>query len=138
MVYKTFIDSGIILDLFLAREPHLRYAQELLSLYNVPDFQLYTSAIIVNNAYYFIKKDRGGENAKAAISLIAELLQILPVDANSIKFAVDSKFKDFEDAIQYHTASENQCNYIITRNIKDYKYSNIPVLSAEQFLETLS
>ena len=72
MAYKIFIDSDVILDLFLAREPHLKYAQELLSLYDVGDFQLYTSAIIVNNAYYFIKKDRGNENARSAISLITE------------------------------------------------------------------
>jgi predicted nucleic acid-binding protein len=137
MAYKIFIDSDVILDLFLAREPHLKYAQELLSLYDVGDFQLYTSAIIVNNAYYFIKKDRGNENARSAISLITELLQILPVDADGVRFAIDSKFKDFEDALQYYTALKHRCNYIITRNIKDYKSSGIPVLTAEQFLKTL-
>ena len=137
MAYKIFIDSDVILDLFLAREPHLKYAQELLSLYDVGDFQLYTSAIIVNNAYYFIKKDRGNENARSAISLITELLQILPVDADGVRFAIDSKFKDFEDALQYYTALKHRCNYIITRNIKDYKSSGIPVLTAEQLLKTL-
>ena len=137
MAYKIFIDSDVILDLFLAREPHLKYAQELLSLYDVGDFQLYTSAIIVNNAYYFIKKDRGNENARSAISLITELLQILPVDADGVRFAIDSKFKDFEDALQYYTALKHRCNYIITRNIKDYKSSGIPVLTAEQFLKRL-
>ena len=47
------------------------------------------------------------------------------------------KFNDFEDNIQIHAAQKNSCDYIITRNIKDYKHSAIPVLTAEQFLETL-
>ena len=64
-------------------------------------------------------------------------MQILPVDADGVRFAIDSKFKDFEDALQYYTALKHRCNYIITRNIKDYKSSGIPVLTAEQFLKTL-
>jgi predicted nucleic acid-binding protein len=46
----------------------------------------------------------------------------------------DLNFNDFEDGIQYYTALESQANLIITRNLKDFKHSNIPVMSPKEFL----
>ena len=47
----------------------------------------------------------------------------------------DESFKDFEDGLQYYTAVENQSNIIITRNLKDFKSSRIPVMTASQYLK---
>ena len=49
--------------------------------------------------------------------------------------ALNSNFKDFEDAIQYHTALENELDLIITRNKKDFKTSALPVLTAKEYLK---
>jgi predicted nucleic acid-binding protein len=49
----------------------------------------------------------------------------------------DDTFIDFEDAIQYFTAIENEQDLIITRNLKDFKSSKLPILTAKQFLETM-
>jgi hypothetical protein len=48
----------------------------------------------------------------------------------------DDEFRDFEDAIQYFSAIENEIEIIITRNLNDYTKSKIPVMTAEQFLRT--
>jgi predicted nucleic acid-binding protein len=63
--------------------------------------------------------------------------KVLPVDENIVKLALDSEFNDFEDALQYFTAIDFDCEKIITRNLKHYRKSAIPVLTAEQFLEIL-
>jgi predicted nucleic acid-binding protein len=52
-----------------------------------------------------------------------------------INLSLESDFKDFEDAIQYHTAIENEVNIIITRNLKDFKTAKIPVLTAKDYIE---
>ena len=63
---------------------------------------------------------------------------MLPLDDKIIGLALnDSDFEDFEDGLQYFTAIENGQDCIITRNLKDYKKSRIPVMNAEQYLKTL-
>lgn len=66
-----------------------------------------------------------------------DIFDILSLEADNIQHALQSTFTDFEDAVQYDIAKNNDCDTIITRNIKDYKHSAIPVLTAEQFLRTV-
>jgi predicted nucleic acid-binding protein len=137
MAYNLFIDSDILLDLFLERSPYSSYTQKLLTLAGENHIKLFTSSVIINNLFYFIKRDRNKEIAKQSLNLLIEICKILPVDEDVIKFALDSEFNDFEDALQYFTAIKFNCDQILTRNLKDYKKSTIPVLTAEQFLRTL-
>ncbi len=63
------------------------------------------------------------------------LIEVLPMDDKIITLSLESDFKDFEDAIQYYTAVENQIDIIITRNLKDFKTSKIPVLTVKNYIE---
>ena len=57
------------------------------------------------------------------------------MDDKIIDLSLNSDFKDFEDAIQYYTAIENKLSIILTRNLKDFKLSKLPVMSAKEYLE---
>ena len=73
----------------------------------------------------------------SSLQELSELVDILKVDSNTIKSALISDFKDFEDSIQYFAAQEHKkIDSIITRNIKDYKDSSLPVMTPEMFLVT--
>ncbi len=61
----------------------------------------------------------------------------MPFESSAVELAIDSRFLDLEDAFQYFIAKKNDCDIILTRNIKDYKQATIPVLTADQFLRTL-
>ncbi len=61
-------------------------------------------------------------------------MKVLPVNDKIIELALSSNFKDFEDAIQYFTAIENGCNILRTRNLKDYKASQISTMTAESYV----
>ena len=63
------------------------------------------------------------------------MVTILPVDDKVIELALNSDFRDFEDAIQYYCAIENGINILVTRNLKDFKHARIPVLTAEEFVK---
>jgi predicted nucleic acid-binding protein len=76
----------------------------------------------------------GKNKATKNIQKLNALLSILAVDEKIIELALSSNFRDFEDAIQYYVAIENNIEYLITRNVKDYKLAQISILTAEEFL----
>lgn len=63
------------------------------------------------------------------------LVNVAPLDDKVLELASVSDFKDFEDAIQYHTALENGMDIIITRNKKDFKNSKLPIMTAKEYLK---
>jgi predicted nucleic acid-binding protein len=63
--------------------------------------------------------------------------EICSLDEVIIEKGLNSKFKDFEDALQYFSALKNGCNIIITRNVKDFKESEIPVMTPAEYLTTI-
>ena len=139
MAFKSlFVDSDVILDLFLERQPFYKFSQTLLNSLNQENYQLYTSALIIANVHYFLSKSLSDKSmAKQKIKLLTHFINILSVGIEDIQAAINSTGNDFEDSIQIHIAQKHNCNAIITRNVKDYKHSTIPVLTAEQFLQTL-
>jgi len=138
MAYKhLFVDSDVLLDLALLREPFYPYIQLLLHEGEKQNVKLSTSGLIIANMNYILSKQLGAVTAREALKALRALVNVLSLDGEIIDLALTSNFTDFEDAIQYYIARKNNCDAIITRNIKDYKNSTIPVLTAEQFLNTL-
>jgi predicted nucleic acid-binding protein len=84
---------------------------------------------------YILSKHKSAVEARKILSRFKVLVTILPVDDKIIELALNSDFKDFEDAIQYYCAIENGINILITRNLKDFKPVRIPVLTAEEFVK---
>ena len=138
MAYKSlFLDSDVILDMLLSREPFSAYTQLLLAESINKNYKLNTSPLIIANINYILSKKMSSSAARENIKTIVNLIYVLSFDGDIIELALNSTFTDFEDSIQYYIAERYKCDVIITRNIKDYKQSLIPVLTPEQFLRTL-
>ena len=138
MAYRNiFIDSDILLDVFLNRFPHYESSADVLMLSENSYYTCCTSVHALLNVHYIAKKSFGEKKARAAIKSLTEKLLIVTEDINIVENAIESDISDFEDAVQYYAAISAKADVIITRNIKDYKQSSIPVLTAEQFLRTL-
>ena len=75
-------------------------------------------------------------NVRKILRKFKVLIEILSVDDKIIELALESDFKDFEDAIQYYTAIENNISIIVTRNLKDFKPAKITVLTAKQYVKS--
>jgi predicted nucleic acid-binding protein len=132
-----FLDSDVILDYLLRREPFNVPAREIFGIAFNEEIQIYFSSLAVANIHYLLRKHYGNEGALDKISELASFCKILPVSEKEIFAAMKSGFSDFEDAIQYFTAVQNpDIKGIITRNLSDYKKSKIPVFSPEIFLST--
>ena len=130
---KAYIDSDIILDVFLARERFVNESSQILSLCENRHIIGCSTALAVANIYYIMNRfDKS--KSKKAIKYLRDILKILPVTDNELARSLDSKFTDFEDGIQNFTAENAECDIIITRNVKDYKTSKLEVKTAAEFL----
>ena len=138
MTYKNlFIDSDILLDLLLKRNPFYYYIRALLTISEKQNLQLNTSALAIANINYIVTKQTGAAEARKKIKELTRIIKVLPFESSIIELAIDSKFSDLEDGFQHFIAKRFNCDIILTRNIKDYRQSEIPVLTTEEFLKQI-
>jgi len=132
---KLLVDTNIVIDLLANRSAFVSEAQALFTLADQKKVKLYVSSLTFANTYYILSQKMKLENVRKTLRTFKVLLEVLPMDDKIIDLALDSDFKDFEDAIQYNTAIENGINIIITRNLKDFKTAKTPVLTAKDFIK---
>jgi predicted nucleic acid-binding protein len=133
MSVHLFIDTNIIIDFLSDRKPFSTTATALFERAARKTVRLYIAAITYNNTYYILRKHLPHKTCISTLKNLTQLAEIVDTDAQIIHAALDSRFGDFEDAIQYYTAySMGTMAAIITRNPKDFKSSEIPVWSPEQ------
>ena len=133
MSIKIYIDTNIYLNSILNRDKGI--SKEVLSFLAGVDVELYLNDISIVNIHYIIRKSLDREDVIDELRTIQKENNLVSVDEEIIESALDSKFKDFEDAIQYFCAKKIDAELIITDNIKDFKLSNIRVISAKDFFE---
>lgn len=135
MKQKIFLDTDVILDFALAREPFFQNAQHLFTLIESNILQGFTSSLIIANCYYILQKFYSHKEAIQIIQNLIQLLNILPVHKTDLQNSIKSNFKDFEDGIQASVAKENQIKILLTRNLKDYSKATLTILSPDEFLK---
>jgi hypothetical protein len=130
-----FIDTDIVLDHLADRMPFAEYAHRLFGLGEVGAVNLVVSSLTLANLFYILRKACGRENTLVLLAKLRKLVEIAPVGGNEIDSALGSRFVDFEDALQHFAAlGRGGVAAILTRNGADYAPSEIPVMSAEEFL----
>ena len=132
---KILVDTNVVLDLLGNRKEFLQEAKELFTLGDKGIVKLCVSSLSIATTYYILSQHLKIDEARKLIRRFKVLVEVLGVDDKIIELSLDSRFKDFEDAIQYYCGLENNVDLIITRNQKDFKHSNIPVLSAKEYIE---
>lgn len=135
---NILIDTDVILDFFLDREPFSENAAQVLSLCEKKEITGFVTPVIVSNAYYLLSQKGKQEKVIEKLKILLTIIEILIIDKNSIIVALNCNFKDFEDALQNYSAELNgKIDIIITRNVKDYKKSKLPIMSPEDFLKSI-
>jgi len=135
---NIFIDTNVIIDFLADRSPFSDYAAILLQLAKENKIKIHVSAISFNNTYYILRKVTSHKRALSLIGEIEEYMGIQETNRIIIRKAIKSNFSDFEDAIQYFSAVEaGNIDVITTRDLKDFKKSELPVLSPETTVKVL-
>ena len=136
---KVLLDTDVILDFFFDRKPYSEHSSTILSLCELNKIKGYITPVILSNIYYLLRQTASHDKVIKKLSQLLHITEILEINRNSILLAFNSKFKDFEDALQNYSAEINgNISIIITRNLKDYKNSSLSVMNPENFLKTIS
>ncbi len=133
---KLLIDTNVVLDVLLRREPFFRTAAEVLNLTQLDEVREYVSASTITDIYYIANKQM--KDRDAVRDLLKRLLMVVSVAAVSereIQNALNLAWGDFEDSVQYSVALLNEMDGIVTRNPSDYQETNMRIWLPEQALE---
>jgi len=136
MSKRIFVDSDIILDLLCKRDPFYEYAAEVFTLGDTKKIELVTTSLVFANVFYILRKILGIEKAKELLRKLRIMISIVPVEEKTVDLALNSKFADFEDGLQYFTARENKIGIILTRNVKDYKEKEVLIQTPQEYIKS--
>ena len=131
---RLFVDSDVILDLVLQREDHFEFAQYLFVQYQQGKCALFTSSIVLANMHFIIRKLHDIKFANSSVLFVNKHFKIIDGNNDDIENAIQSKFSDFEDGVQYFSALRSKkVDALVTRNVKDYKHALLPVFTPKQW-----
>jgi predicted nucleic acid-binding protein len=133
------IDTKVLIDFLADRKPFSISAGKLFTLALNKKIKIFISAISYNNIYYILKQSTTHKETIKILTELSAMTEVIDLTMNILTNALKSEFKDFEDAIQYYSALSNTgIDKIITRNTKDFKLSEIAVMTPDEVISILS
>ena|SRR5258708_27590087 len=132
---RIFLDANILVSVLNKEYPVFPYSSRVLGLTGNKNFLVFTSPICVAIAFYFAEKKSGTALARQKMEILTNKINIATTDHETVLQTLKNKaVEDFEDGLEYYTAVQAKCQCIITEDIKDFYFSKLEVLSAEEFL----
>ncbi len=135
---KVLFDTNVVLDVLLDRQPFSDDAAQLMSMVESSEMQGFLCATTVTTMHYLMAKSLGAKSAIKHIRLLLSLFEIAPVNRAVVENALDGGFSDYEDGVIVEAAQHAGVEYIVTRNIKGFKRSSIPVYTPTGFIQALA
>ncbi len=134
---RVFLDTNVMLDFLGEREPFYLSSAKLASLADKRKIEMVVSALSYATVGYFLTKFEGIEKTKNKLRKFKVISGICELNEVIIEKGLNSDFSDFEDSLQYFSAISADCNVLITRNGKDFKGVQIPIMTPDEFLNSL-
>ena len=133
---QIFVDTNILIDLLADRPPFSKFAIEIFDLAEKKQIRLFTSSHSYATTHYLLKKYIGEKELRELLYSLLDFIELISIDSTIIKKSLLSKHKDFEDAIQIFAAnSVAGMDFIVTRNLKDFKDAGITVLPPDEVIQ---
>ena len=130
---RMMIDTNVILDVLLQREPFYTGSKKVLRLCEQKKILGFVSASTITDIFYITRKATGSvDETYRVISSILKFVNVLSVSNDDVNRALQIKASDFEDCLLAVCAKSNKCDAIVTRNAKDFEPFDIPLLLPEQ------
>lgn len=135
---KIMCDTNIIIDVLLEREPFVGDSYKVLQLCEEHKLNGFVSAACITDIFYLVRKYmHSTELAYTAIGKVLEIVKVCSVTNNDVLLAFQQKSKDFEDCLVAVCAKSIRCDYIITRNKKDFEDFGVSLLTPAELLQLL-
>jgi predicted nucleic acid-binding protein len=134
---RLFIDTNVMLDFLGEREPFYLASAKIATLADKGKIEMIVSALSYATVSYFLTKFEGIDKTEEKLRKFKVISEICELDGKIIEKGLNSNFSDYEDSLQYFSALRKECDIIITRNAKDFKLSSIPIMTPDEFLNSL-
>ncbi len=131
---KAFVDTNVLLDVLAKREPFYSDSARIWSLAELGKIEAMVSVISFNNIYYMVRKVANRRTAERSLRLLRGVFRPIALDTQILNQAIDSGLKDFEDAIQFHSAIRAEVDCLVTRDTAHYPTSGLSILAPAEFL----
>ena len=134
---KVFLDSNVLIDVVQNRIDFVETSSKVLQLGLDGECELCASDITFTTVSFYARKNRTQEQLYEVLQSLRDFIDVAPSGKIAIDWALQQKSKDFEDSVQYYTALRSGAEYIVSRNVRDYPYNDIPVVSPIEFLKKM-
>jgi len=132
---RLFLDANILAAVLCNEYPRFGPCARVLSLADDPRFEVYTSPLCMAIGAYFAEKKGGKRLARKKVALLAGKLRMTNMGQSALQRTLaDKRILDIEDGLQYHSAMDAKCGFIVTYDRKDFHFAEVPVMDAEEFL----
>lgn len=129
MVLRILVDTNVFLDYLLCREPFEQDARKIVAC---------IAAHSISNMFFILRKEFSAEERRSILTSLCQLFEVEGIDKDKIIEALSNeKFSDFEDCLQMECALAFKADYIVSRNVNDFKESKVPCLTPDKFCELL-
>ena len=138
MVNKILIDTNVLLDYLLMREPFYKDAEKIV--YDCVEGKVKgcIAAHSVTNMFFILRKNYNSRERREILSSLFYIFDVEGIDKTKLLFGLQNEdFTDFEDCLQMECARSYGAEYIITRNVNDYKASEVKAILPKDYLELL-
>jgi predicted nucleic acid-binding protein len=132
---KVFVDANVLVAVLNKEMPLFHFASRVISLAGNSRIELCTTPICLSIAYYFSEKKSGQKAARNKFTILQKYITTIDVNWKDVSNTLaDKRIGDIEDGIEYFSAKRAKCQFIVTENVRDFFFSDIPVYNSESFL----
>ena len=135
MVGKILIDTNVLLDYLLEREPFFEDAKKVISSCTEGNTKGCIAAHSISNMFFILRKDYTAKERREILSNLYTIFDVEGIDkAKLLSGLANEEFSDFEDCLQMECAKSYGAEYIVTRNVSDYSVSDIKAILPSEYL----
>ena len=136
MVNKILVDTNVLLDYLLEREPFFDDAKKVILSCVDGNIKGCIAAHSIPNIFFILRKDYNTKERREILSTLCSIFDVEGIDkAKLLSGLANEDFTDFEDCLQMECAKSYGADYIVTRNVADYSVSEIKAIEPKDYLK---
>lgn len=134
---RVLIDLNVVLDVLQRRQPFYAMSAHVLAAAETGLVEGHVAAHSLTTLFYLLARHESGDQARVALTDLLAFLTVAAVDGTVIGQALNLPYTDFQDAVQMMAAVGCGAEYLVTRNVRDYKAGPLPVLQPAELVALL-
>lgn len=135
MVDRILVDTNVLLDYLLTREPYYENAKQIVLACAERKIAGCIAAHSISNMFFILRKDYSVEERRKLLISLCKIFDVEGIDKEKLLVGLQNKdFVDFEDCLQMECAKAYGAKYIVTRNVVDYMVSEVVAITPEEYL----